>query len=129
MDPSDWIALASVTGTAMTAILSIGVSTWMANRRLEHDEQLHEERLAHERAEAVRAKAAEAYSATDAFLRHVNINTIHSIASTFDAGTEPPRHTVQESMDSLGFVSALGWNEDVRKEAIELRARANRSTG
>ncbi len=126
----DWAAAEVI---ALAAVIVTGLSVWLgyreAGRRREHEEvlhrerlaheaEIHESRLAHERAEAVRTTAANAYSHADAVIRHINQNTIHTIAVNFAAGEEyGARNAVTEAMDALGFVAALGWNVDVRDSA------------
>ena len=91
----------------------------MSSERLAHETDISRDRLAHERAEAVRTTAASAFSASDAVVRHVNQNTVHTLArreeSEFGA-----RRAISKAMDGLAFVTAMGWSAEVRESAAML---------
>ena len=114
------IALWSVIATGLVAVLTVAVNFLLQKRRLAHEKELHESRLVHERAEAVRTTAAEAYSKTVAALEHLTPKTIYTIANSREA-EDGWRRAAQEAMDALGFVSALGWSEQVRESAEKVR--------
>ncbi len=107
--------------SAITAIAAIGANAWLGNRRMNHDRRMQQGRMAYERAEGVRTSAAEAYIETDGLMRLVNPVTIRMIAEEFDAGlgTEVSE-ALPKARDALGFVIALGWNDEVRDTAREL---------
>lgn len=97
----------------------LGYEAEMSSERLAHETDISRDRLAHERAEAVRTTAASAFSASDAVVRHVNQNTVHTLArreeSEFGA-----RRAISKAMDGLAFVTAMGWSAEVRESAAML---------
>lgn len=90
-----------------------------SSERLSHETDVSRDRLAHERAEAVRTTAASAYRAADAVVSHVNQNTVHTLARSEDSEFGA-RQAISKAMDGLAFVTALGWNAEVRESAATL---------
>lgn len=129
--PTDWtssdtIALVSAVVAILSLIVAgaaIGVNARLANRRMNHAERMQQGRMAHERTEAVRASAAEAYIETDGLMRLVNPVTVRMIAEEFESGmgTEV-REALPRTRDALGLIIAMGWSDEVRDAARELRS-------
>jgi uncharacterized membrane protein len=107
---SDWIAIGSLL-VALAAIVSTALVAWW---RMRHEERMQDERLVHERRESLTTAAVAAFESASEALQMLGMKV--------DADNyRETMMVVDAARRDLEVIAVVGWSEEVREAASDLR--------